>query len=203
MVCSLFASFCNQTQKDSCKIQVSYFLNTGGTQPETAQIAGKSRLHPTEQDNYKIHHSKPPVWLLVVEVMTGVSITSLFLIALLTFVLRCKSKPSVLNLLKRSTNNKHDMSIHIDSNMLKGVTRYNRQELEIACEDFSNIIGSSSDSLVYKGIIKGGPEIAVISLCIKEEHWTGYIELYYQKEVNTNLIMNPNEPFLILNFCVH
>jgi len=62
--------------------------------------------------------------------------------------------------------------------------RYSRQDLEVACEDFSNIIGSSPDSLVYKGIMKGGPEIAVISLCIKEENWTGYLELYFQREVN-------------------
>jgi len=54
----------------------------------------------------------------------------------------------------------------------------------VACEDFSNIIGSSPDSLVYKGTMKGGPEIAVISLCIKEENWTGYLELYFQREVN-------------------
>lgn len=67
--------------------------------------------------------------------------------------------------------------------MLKDVVKYSRQELEVACEDFSNIIGSSPDSLVYKGIIKGGPEIAVISLCIKEELWTGYLELYFQREV--------------------
>lgn len=70
-----------------------------------------------------------------------------------------------------------------DSEMLKDVVRFNRQELEVACEDFSNIIGSSSDSLVYKGTLKDGPEIAVISLCIKEEHWTGYLELYFQREV--------------------
>lgn len=67
--------------------------------------------------------------------------------------------------------------------MLKDVNKISRQELEVACEDFSNIIGSSPDSLVYKGTIKGGPEIAVISLCIKEESWTGYLELYFQREV--------------------
>lgn len=67
--------------------------------------------------------------------------------------------------------------------MLKDVTKFSRQELEVACEDFSNIIGSSPDSLVYKGTMKGGPEIAVISLCVKEDHWTGYLELYFQKEV--------------------
>ena len=67
--------------------------------------------------------------------------------------------------------------------MLKDVVRYSRQDLEVACEDFSNIIGSSPDSLVYKGTIRGGPEIAVISLCIKEENWTSFLELYYQREV--------------------
>lgn len=70
-----------------------------------------------------------------------------------------------------------------DSEAMKDVVRYGREELEVACEDFSNIIGSSPDSVVYKGTIKGGPEIAAISLCIKEEHWTGYLELYFQKEV--------------------
>lgn len=70
-----------------------------------------------------------------------------------------------------------------DTEMLKDVARYSRQELEIACEDFSNIIGSSPDSLVYKGTMKGGPEIAVISLCANEEHWSAHLELYFQKEV--------------------
>lgn len=70
-----------------------------------------------------------------------------------------------------------------DTEMLKDVARYSRQELEVACEDFSNIIGSSPDSLVYKGTMKGGPEIAVISLCVNEEHWSAHLELYFQKEV--------------------
>lgn len=75
------------------------------------------------------------------------------------------------------------MKFTLDTEMLKDVTRYSREELEVACEDFSNIIGTSPDSVVYKGTMKGGPEIAVIALCIKEENWTAYLELYYQKEV--------------------
>lgn len=63
------------------------------------------------------------------------------------------------------------------------VRRYNRQELEVACEDFSNIIGSSSNIVAYKGNMKGGPEIAVISLCNREELWTSYLKPYFQKEV--------------------
>lgn len=81
------------------------------------------------------------------------------------------------------------LDLHTDSEMLKDVVRYSRQDLEVACEDFSNIIGSSPDSLVYKGTMKGGPEIAVISFCIKEEHWTGYLELYFQREASTKLLL--------------
>lgn len=73
-----------------------------------------------------------------------------------------------------------------DSEMLKDVARFTRQELEVACEDFSNIIGLSADSQIYKGTMKGGPEIAVISLCVKEEDWTGYLELYFQREVDSS-----------------
>ncbi|CAA7041906.1 unnamed protein product [Microthlaspi erraticum] len=35
-----------------------------------------------------------------------------------------------------------------------------------------------------QGTIKGGgTEIAVISVCVKQEDWTGYYELYFQREV--------------------
>lgn len=71
----------------------------------------------------------------------------------------------------------------VDEDLLKGVLKVSRQELEVACEDFSNIIGSSSDAVVYKGTMKAGPEIAVISLCILEDCWTSSVELYFQKEV--------------------
>jgi len=55
---------------------------------------------------------------------------------------------------------------------LKYLRRYNGQELEVFYEDLNNIIGYSPNGVVYKGIIKGGLEIVVIYLCIKEEHWT-------------------------------
>ena len=85
------------------------------------------------------------------------------------------------------TNNSKEVAflflLLTDSETLKHVSRFTRQELEVACEDFSNIIGLSADSQVYKGTMKGGPEIAVISLCVKKEDWTGYLELYFQREV--------------------
>lgn len=71
----------------------------------------------------------------------------------------------------------------LDSEMLKHVLKLSRGELEVACEDFSNIIGSSSYSVVYKGTMEGGPEIAVISLCVSMDQWTDQLEFYFQTEV--------------------
>ncbi|KAF5931351.1 hypothetical protein HYC85_032224 [Camellia sinensis] len=91
--------------------------------------------------------------------------------------------------------------VYTDYEMLKDVLRFSRQELKVACEDFCNIIGSSPDSLVYKGTMKGGPEIAIISLCIKEEHWTGYLELFYQREVADLARLNHENTGKLLGYC--
>lgn len=75
------------------------------------------------------------------------------------------------------------MTLETDSELLKSVLRFSRQELEVACEDFSNIIWSSTYSKVYKGTMKNGSEIAVLSLSISENQWTTYFELQFQNEV--------------------
>ncbi|KAK9072928.1 hypothetical protein SSX86_009364 [Deinandra increscens subsp. villosa] len=167
-----------------------------------ANKARETRVQPIKAKSKNPARDSKPVWILAVEVMTGVVVGSVFLVAIFTVVLRCKSKPSVLNMWKKSTSYKDHMAVFVDSNMLNGVTKYSRQELEVACEDFSNIIGSSADSLVYKGIMKGGSEIAVISLCIKEEHWTGYLELYYQKEVTDLARLNHENTGKLLGYCI-
>ncbi|KAI3823640.1 hypothetical protein L1987_05080 [Smallanthus sonchifolius] len=167
-----------------------------------ANTARETRIQPVKDKAKNPVRDSKPMWVLTVEVVTGVMSGSLVLIAIFAVILRCKSKPSVLNMWNKSKNYKDHMAVFIDSNMLNDVTKYTRQELEVACEDFSNIIGSSADSLVYKGIMKGGPEIAVISLCIKEEHWTGYLELYYQKEVTDLARLNHENTGKLLGYCI-
>ncbi|KAF5939809.1 hypothetical protein HYC85_020976 [Camellia sinensis] len=115
-------------------------------------------------------------------------------------------------LLSELGNLKYLEELRLDRNKLQGnvpatnnsdftSSMHGIQELEVACEDFSNIIGSSPDNLVYKGAMKGGPEIAVISLCIKEEHWTGYLELYYQREVADLARLNHENTGKLLGYC--
>ncbi|KAK6117080.1 hypothetical protein DH2020_049125 [Rehmannia glutinosa] len=174
----------------------------GGAQPTKARSEVNPKPMPTEKEPK--HHqanSSKPAWLLALEIGTGIMVGVLFVIALFTAAQKWTRKSSIIIPWKKSSSGaKDNMTIYIDSE-LKDVMRYSRQELEVACEDFSNIIGSSPDSLVYKGTMRGGPEIAVISLCIKEENWTGYLELYFQKEVSVLARLNHENVGKLLGYC--
>ncbi|KAI3727596.1 hypothetical protein L6452_16214 [Arctium lappa] len=170
--------------------------------PAKPQKQGEVKHRPAEDKRKPEPPASKPVWILALEVVTGGMVGSIFLAALLTTAHRCKGRSSIIIPWKKSASDKDHTAIFIDSDLLKDVTRYSRQELEVACEDFSNIIGSSSDSVVYKGTMKGGPEIAVISLCNQEEHWTSYLELYFQKEVADLARLNHENIGKLLGYCI-
>lgn len=59
-----------------------------------------------------------------------------------------------------------------------------RSELESACEDFSNVIGSSSVCTLYKGTLSSGVEIAVISRTVAStKDWSKDMETHFRKKV--------------------
>lgn len=67
---------------------------------------------------------------------------------------------------------------------LSGVPKLKRSELEAACEDFSNIIGSFSDGTAYKGTLSSGVEIAVTSTAVRShEDWLKNLEAQFRKKV--------------------
>ncbi|KAM1079949.1 hypothetical protein ACFX13_014921 [Malus domestica] len=169
--------------------------------PPSKGHPGSNPKHTPAKVVSKHREASKPAWLLALEIVTGTMACSLFLVAVFTAVHKCNSKSSIIIPWKKSASEKDHITVYIDSQMLKDVARFSRQELEVACEDFSNIIGSSPDSLVYKGNIKGGPEIAVISLCIKEEHWTGYLQLYFQREVTDLARLNHENAAKLLGYC--
>uniref|UniRef100_A0A803LQN2 Protein kinase domain-containing protein n=1 Tax=Chenopodium quinoa TaxID=63459 RepID=A0A803LQN2_CHEQI len=106
-------------------------------------------------------------------------------------------KSSIIIPWKKSGSDKERLAVYTDSELLKDIQRFNRQDLEVAC----NIIGSSSDSMIYKGTTKGGSEIAVISFCVKEEQWTGYHELYFQRKVADLARLNHENAAKLLGYC--
>ncbi|XP_019420915.1 PREDICTED: probable LRR receptor-like serine/threonine-protein kinase At1g63430 [Lupinus angustifolius] len=175
-------------------------LQCAGASPAKSQPVANPN-HQRAEYELKHHGTSKPVWLLILEIVSGAIVCSLFLVAVLTACLKCNKKASIIIPWKKSSSQKEHTSVYIDPEMLKDVRSYSRQELEVACEDFSNIIGSSADSVVYKGNMKGGPEVAVISVSIKEEHWTGYLELYFQREVADLARLNHENTGKLLGYC--
>ncbi|CAM0903618.1 unnamed protein product [Alopecurus aequalis] len=128
--------------------------------------------------------SMQPLWLLILEVITGVSLLSIITLCAITGLRRCKARSSGDRVpWTRAISWKENTSISIDDDLLGHVPKLSRQELAEACEDFSNIIGSSHETVVYKGTMKDGREIAVVSLSFPVHYWTSYVELYFQREV--------------------
>ncbi|GER30366.1 leucine-rich repeat protein kinase family protein [Striga asiatica] len=171
--------------------------------PTNAHSEVMSKPFPTKNEPKHQDSSSKRAWLLALEIATGITVGLVFIVALFTAVRKFKRKPSNIMRWKKSLSAvaKDNLTLYIDSELLKDVTRYSRKELEVACEDFSNIIGSSPDSLVYKGTTKGRSEIAVISLCLKDEQWTGYLELYFQKEVAGLARLNHENVGKLLGYC--
>jgi hypothetical protein len=76
------------------------------------------------------------------------------------------------------------LTLHHNIIILPGVPSLKRSELETACEDFSNIIGSTSSCMLYKGTLSSGVEIAVASsLVTSAKDWSKENESQYRKKV--------------------
>ncbi|OVA14072.1 Protein kinase domain [Macleaya cordata] len=172
-----------------------------GASPPSESHEGSNLEHQHAKDRSKHQRESKPAWLLALEVVTGTIAAFILFFAVLAAVKKCKGKYSVIIPWKKAANENEQMTIYIDSDLLKDVVRLSRQELEVACEDFSNIIGSCPDTLVYKGIMKDGSEIAVISLCVKEEQWTCYLELYFQREVADLAKLNHENTEKLRGYC--
>ncbi|CAH9114169.1 unnamed protein product [Cuscuta europaea] len=158
--------------------------------------------HPLADNPSLRQPSSKPTWLLALEVGTGIAVGTLFIVALLTTFQKLKTKASIIIPWKMSgSQNEDHMPIFVETEMLKDVVRYSRQQLEVACEDFSNIIGSSPDSFIYKGTMRSGPEIAVVSMCVKEDYWSAHLELYFQDEVAELSRINHKNISKLLGYC--
>jgi hypothetical protein len=66
--------------------------------------------------------------------------------------------------------------------MLKSLPKLSFKELQVACEDFSNVIVSPPETIVFKGTLKDGRECSLIS-SRAERHWTSENELFYKNKV--------------------
>ncbi|PUZ73573.1 hypothetical protein GQ55_2G485200 [Panicum hallii var. hallii] len=83
-----------------------------------------------------------------------------------------------------------------------GVPALKRSELQAACEDFSNIVGSTPSCMLYKGTLSSGVEIAVVLSSIRSiKEWSKECESHYRKKI-TSLSKVSHKNFMnLLGYC--
>ncbi|XP_027334074.1 inactive receptor-like serine/threonine-protein kinase At2g40270 [Abrus precatorius] len=76
------------------------------------------------------------------------------------------------------------LSGQLQKAFVTGVPSLKRTELEAACEDFSNIIGSLPNGTIYKGTLSSGVEIAVAcSTVTSSKNWSKHVEAKFRKKI--------------------
>ncbi|XP_057804647.1 inactive receptor-like serine/threonine-protein kinase At2g40270 isoform X3 [Salvia miltiorrhiza] len=86
---------------------------------------------------------------------------------------------------------------------ITGVPRLKRYEVEAACEDFSNVIGSASLCSLYKGTLSSGVEIAVASIAVgSSKQWSTSMEAHFRNKIDTLSKVNHKNFASLLGYCV-
>ncbi|KAF9596490.1 hypothetical protein IFM89_012221 [Coptis chinensis] len=94
------------------------------------------------------------------------------------------------------------LSGQLQKAFVTGVPNLKRSEVEAACEDFSNIIGSSSEGTVYKGTLSSGVEIAVASTAVTSaKDWSKQFEAEFRKKIDTLSKVNHKNFMNLLGYC--
>uniref|UniRef100_A0ACD5YM08 Uncharacterized protein n=1 Tax=Avena sativa TaxID=4498 RepID=A0ACD5YM08_AVESA len=94
------------------------------------------------------------------------------------------------------------LSGQLQKAFVTGVPILKRSELETASEDFSNIIGSTSSCMMYKGTLSSGVEIAVASsLITSAKDWSKECESQYRKKITGLSKVNHRNFMNLLGYC--
>ncbi|KAG1339053.1 inactive receptor-like serine/threonine-protein kinase [Cocos nucifera] len=94
------------------------------------------------------------------------------------------------------------LSGQLQKAFVTGVPVLKRAELETACEDFSNIVGSLSDCMLYKGTLSSGVEIAVVSSAITcAKDWSKQSESQFRKKIMMLSKVNNKNFVNLLGYC--
>ncbi|XP_038902804.1 inactive receptor-like serine/threonine-protein kinase At2g40270 [Benincasa hispida] len=130
-------------------------------------------------------------------ILTGIIAGSLFLLFVTVGILMFRSS-KVVTVKPWATG----LSGQLQKAFVTGVPKLKRSELEAACEDFSNIIGSFSDITVYKGTLSSGVEIAVTSTAVTSNaDWSKTKEEQFRKKIETLSRVNHKNFVSLIGFC--
>ncbi|CAL0327920.1 unnamed protein product [Lupinus luteus] len=94
------------------------------------------------------------------------------------------------------------LSGQLQKAFVTGVPKLKRSELEAACEDFSNVLGTSSIGTVYKGTLSSGVEISVASVSLdSSNNWSRSSETQFRKKIDALSKVNHKNFVNLLGYC--
>ncbi|CAM8965009.1 unnamed protein product [Rhodiola kirilowii] len=94
------------------------------------------------------------------------------------------------------------LSGQLQKAFVTGVPKLKRSELELACEDFSNVVGSSVIGNVYKGTLSSGEEIAVTSVSVNSaSDWSANLETQFRRTIGSLSKVNHKNFVNLVGFC--
>ncbi|KAL0714539.1 hypothetical protein Bca4012_021518 [Brassica carinata] len=198
-------------------------LNTSEDRPQVAALAPASSsvpsrrgstskssptLHPPRKSPPALHVSAPPPSVSLskirrsssssmVSTVAGCVGGAVFLLLLATGVFFFKSKAG------KSVNPwSTGLSGQLQKVFITGVSKLKRSEIEAACEDFSNVIGSCPIGTLFKGTLSTGVEIAVASVATASaKEWTNNIEMQFRKKIEMLSKINHKNFVNLLGYC--
>ncbi|KAL5568797.1 hypothetical protein UlMin_025372, partial [Ulmus minor] len=94
------------------------------------------------------------------------------------------------------------LSGQLQKALVTGLPKLKRSELETACEDFSNVLGSSPIGTLYKGTLSSGVEIAVASVAsATAKDWSENLEVQFLKKIDTLSKVNHKNFVNLISYC--
>ncbi|QCE01358.1 probable inactive receptor-like protein kinase At3g56050 isoform X2 [Vigna unguiculata] len=155
------------------------------TPPEKKAASGSGPLSKTEK------RTSPKVHILV-----GVIGGTVFLLFSTIGLYVCKTK--VVNVRPWVTG----LSGQLEKAFVTGAQKLRRLNLEVACEDFSNVIGTSPIGTVYKGTLSSGVEIAVTSVPVtSSKNWSKTLEVQFRNKIDTLSKVNHKNFVNLIGYC--
>ncbi|XP_051213462.1 protein MALE DISCOVERER 2 [Lolium perenne] len=141
-----------------------------------------------------VHASNKHSWRGYGMVIAG---SSVFLVMAVASVVYCRAKK--VGTVKPWVTG---LSGQLQRAFVTGVPSLKRSELEAACEDFSNIIGSTASCMLYKGTLSSGVEIAVVSSSIASaKDWSKECESQYRKKISSLSKVGHKNFMNLLGYC--
>ncbi|XP_042461279.1 protein MALE DISCOVERER 2-like isoform X1 [Zingiber officinale] len=162
--------------------------------PTTQSNDGNSHLPASPTSSSTDDKSTAQKFLIVSLLIVGAIV---FLVSMVALYFLCYRANKAVTVMPWTTG----LSGQLQKAFVTGVPSLKRSELETACEQFSNIIDSSSNCTLCKGTLSSGVEIAVTIAITSAEDWKERYEVNFRNKIDTLSKVNHKNFMNLIGYC--